>query len=101
MDVQVLEEEIVSKSLVLDGEGDPVLDLVFSCARIEVLGEGRFALTSEDGTETATFALDAERDALRPVRWRLETTERFLFKKLEIEGLAEYGDFEWRDESWR
>lgn len=97
-DIEVLEIEILSKGLVLDGEGDPVIDLVFSCARLEGLGANRFALTSEDGTETAIFALDSERNALRPIRWRLMTTERFLFKKFEIEGVAEYGDFEWRDE---
>lgn len=99
--IEVLEEETLSKGLAIDGEGDPVLDLAFSCARLEALGEGRFALTSEDGTETATFLLDAERQALRPVEWRFGTTERFLFKKFEIEGLADYADFEWRDEERR
>ncbi len=97
-DIEILEEEILSKSLVLDGQGDPVIDLAFSCARLEELSDGRFALNSEDEIETATFALDSERNALRPVRWHLITTERFLFKKFEIVGVAEYGDFEWDDE---
>ena len=97
LEIEVLEEETPSKGLVIDGEGDPVVDLVFSCSRLDALGEGRFALTSEDGTETATFVLDAERQALRPVGWRFGTTERFLFKKFEIEGRADYDDFEWGD----
>ncbi|MFQ5526615.1 MAG: hypothetical protein ACE5GX_10175 [Thermoanaerobaculia bacterium] len=35
-----------------------------------------------------------ERGALRPASWRLDVTERFLFKKFVIEGRVECLDFE-------
>ena len=96
LETEVLEEEVLSKGLVLEGEGeDFVLGIGFSCDRLEALGEGRFELTSEDGLERAELELDPERGALRPVGWRLEARERFLFKKLLIEGRADYRGFRW------
>lgn len=93
---EVVEEEVLSRGLVLDGKGGELaLGIPFSCERVEALGSGRFELTSEDGLERVEFELDPRRDALLPLRWRLEARERFLFKKLLIEGSAEYRGFRW------
>ena len=97
VDVIVVEEEVLSKNIVIEGEGDPLIDLEFSCSRLEALGRNRFVLRSEDGTETATFVLEPERRVVRPESWRLAETERFMFKKFEIEGAASYEDFGWTE----
>lgn len=93
---RVLKEEILSRGLVLEGDGkDFALGIDFSCDRLEALGDARFELTSEGGRERARFELDSERGALKPVDWRLEARERFLFKRLFIEGEAKYSGFRW------
>ena len=48
-----------------------------------------------DGREVAEFRLDEEAAAWVPIAWRLDTTERFLFKKFVMEGRVEYAGFEW------
>ncbi len=96
LETEVLEEEVLSKGMVFEGEGkDFALESGFSCDRVEADGEGRFELTSEDGLEVIEFLMDEDQGALRPVSWRLDTTERFLFKRFVIEGRVEYSDFEW------
>lgn len=98
LETEILEEETLSKLMVFEpDETDLALDVGFACERVEDLGQGRFAVTSEDGEEVAEFALDAERGALRPVSWRLESTARLLFKKLEFVGSAEYSGFRWKE----
>ncbi len=98
LDTEVVEDEVLAKSVAFDGEGDMVVAIPFACDRLRSVGSGRFELSSEDGTETALFELDLERRALVPVEWRLEARERFLFKKLHLDGRAEYSNFEWRRE---
>lgn len=97
LETEVIEDEVHSKVLVFDSEDeDFVLEIEFACERLEEAGEGRYELTSEDGLEVAEFELEEETGALRPVAWRLDTTARLLFKKLVMEGRAEYSGFEWR-----
>lgn len=97
LETEVIEDEVHSKILVFDSEGeDFVLEIEFACERLEEVGDGRYELTSEDGLEVAEFELDDETDALRPVTWRLDTTARLLFKKLVMEGRTEYSGFEWK-----
>ncbi len=97
LSTEILEEEQHSKMLVFDTEGeDFVLELPFSCERLAASEEGRFELASKDGLEVAVFELDAETGALRPLAWRLDTTARFLFKKLAMAGRVEYSGFEWK-----
>jgi hypothetical protein len=96
LETEILEQETLSKTMVFEpDETDLALEVGFACERVEDLGEGRFAVASEDGTERAVFALDSERGALRPESWRLETSERLLFKKFVLEGVAEYEGFRW------
>ena len=97
LETVVLEDEVLSKAMVFEGEGkDFALEFEFDCERLEALGDGRYALTSQDGLEIAEFDLDEETGALVPVAWRLDTTERFLFKRFVMEGRVEYSGFEWR-----
>lgn len=95
-ETEILEEETYSKMLVLDGGGgDPALSIPFDCARLEQLEDevDGYRLTSEDGLEWVVFRRHEPTDTLAPTEWRLETVERFLFKKLEIRGEASYSDF--------
>jgi len=97
LETEVLEDEVHSKILVFDTEDeDFVLELPFACERLVEPAPGRYELTSEDGLEVAEFELDVEAGALRPVAWRLDTTARFLFKKLVMAGRVEYSGFEWK-----
>lgn len=97
LEIEVLEDEVLSKMFVFDGEGeDFALGLEFACERLAALENGRYELTSEDGLEVAEFVLDQEAGALRPIAWRLDTTARLLFKKLVMEGRVEYSEFSWR-----
>lgn len=96
-EIEVLEDEVLSKSMVFeDGGKDFMLAFEFDCERLRVTRGGNFALISEDGLEVAEFRMDEKARALVPVSWRLDTTERFLFKKFVIEGRAEYTAFSWR-----
>lgn len=96
--VEVIEDQVLSKGLVFEGEGkDFALETSFSCERIEADGDGHFDLASEDGLEVVEFVLDENSRALRPVSWRLDTIERFLFKKFVIEGRVQYSNFEWSE----
>jgi len=98
LETEILEEETLSKLMVFEPDDtDLALEVGFACERVEDLGEGRFSIVSENEEETAIFALDAERGALRPESWRLEAKARFLLKKLAIVGVADYSNFRWRD----
>ena len=97
LETEVLEDEVLSKNMVFESEGkDFALDSEFTCGRVRSLDDGRWELASEDGLETVVFEMDEDRNALRPVAWTLDTTERFLFKKFVVEGRVEYSNFEWR-----
>ena len=96
LETEVVEYEAFSKMWVHENEGkDFVLEIRFSCERLEAAGEGRYELTSEDGSEVAEFELGDESGALRPVAWRSDETARLLFKKFAISARAEYSGFEW------
>ena len=98
LETEGLDEEVLSKNMVFEGgEGkDFALDADFACERVRGIDGGRIELASEDGLEVVVFELDRERNALRPVSWSLDTTERFLFKKFVVDGRAEYSSFVWR-----
>lgn len=94
---EVVEDEVLSKVMVFESDGkDFVLEIRFACDRLEGTGEGLYELASEDGLEVAEFELEDATGALRPVAWRLDTTERFLFRKLVMAGRAQYSGFEWK-----
>lgn len=91
LETEILEEETLSNVFVFDGRGDdPALGIKFDCARLERLSGNRYRLTSEDGLETAVFELTGGGAQAAPVEWRFATVERFLFRKLEIRGRADY-----------
>lgn len=93
LEVTLLEEEVLSRGLVLESDGgDFFVDAKLACERLRRTGTSVYELDSEDGLEVVTFELDTESGTLRPLSWRLDTTERFLFKKLMIEGRATYSN---------
>ena len=95
---ETLEKEVLDGGLVLDpGEGESALAVPFACDRVERLADDRYELISPDGTERVVFLRNADGDgALQPVSWRSDESTRLLWKKLVIEAVAEYRNFEWR-----
>ncbi len=79
-----------------EGDRESALELPFACERLNRLDAQRYELSSSDGTEKVVFALSDDGRVLRPVSWHNHEKKRFLFKKFEIEAVAEYRDFAWR-----
>ena len=92
LDIKEIQKEHLNKSVQIGGEGDMVVDSIFSCDRLIRNAEGRYELASAEDPERIIFDYDADSGVLLPLRWEFEEKARFLFKKFHIQAHADYSN---------